>query len=505
MLIPVVLPPGVYKNGTPYNRRGRWEDGNLVRWHDDSLRAIGGWLRRQNTSNVDIATLIADPTLEAIRDAFAWRSLSQDQNAVFGSNLGLYHMDQIGTITDITPIGVTTSDKDASLQAGYGQNPYGTGAYGVANDLIAQDPIPPYRWGFDNFGEILLTTQRGVGPLYELDIPTLTLSTVVNAPADCQDVVVTGDRIVMVVAPGLEPRKVQWSDQENRTVWTPLESNQAGDFTIPGNGRLLRAVNVLDKTLILGDNDAHVAEYIGPPYVFSITLVANKCGMICAESVAATERFAVWWGVRDFWFYDGTVRRLPCEVLEFLYDDMDMLQTSKITAFTNQEFSEVWWLYQSSSTTTTEVDSYVCWDYEQNIWTTGRIDRTAGIDKGSLSLLTMVSSAGFIFNHELDNVLPTGTVFAQTGEIDLQGGERNVAIRALYPDTEVFGSVQIEVIAKQFPTATEYTYGPYTYQNPTDMRAMGRSVKLKFTGLTAGFELGTMRIDVAPPQAVGRR
>ena len=359
-LIPLNLPPGMYKNGTPYSRKGRWIDGNLIRWQDGSLRPMGGWVRR-TSGGVNIATLISDPTLEAVRDIFSWRDNSQGQNTVFGSNLALYHMSQGGTITDITYAGYTpnNSSKDADAQAGFGENPYGVGAYGAANNLEGQDPTPPDRWYTANFGEILLTGVRNNGGLYELDLGTLILSAVSGAPSQIQDIVVTDERQVMAIGGGGQPRRLQATDVEDRTDWTPATANQAIDRTIPGTGRLKRLVKVLRQVLILGENDAHVANYIGPPYVYSVDLAGENCGPLAAEAVAATDRFAVWWGERNSWIYDGSVQIIPCDVLDFLYDDIDTNQVSKISAFTNTDFSEIWWLYQSQSTATTEVDSYV--------------------------------------------------------------------------------------------------------------------------------------------------
>ena len=47
MLIPLEIPPGVYKNGTDFESSNRWLDSNLVRWHDGSLRPVGGWDTRK--------------------------------------------------------------------------------------------------------------------------------------------------------------------------------------------------------------------------------------------------------------------------------------------------------------------------------------------------------------------------------------------------------------------------------------------------------------------------
>ena len=42
-LVPFQPPPGVFKNGTPYQAKGRWSDCNLVRWKDGLLQPLGGW------------------------------------------------------------------------------------------------------------------------------------------------------------------------------------------------------------------------------------------------------------------------------------------------------------------------------------------------------------------------------------------------------------------------------------------------------------------------------
>jgi hypothetical protein len=415
-------------------------------------------------------------------------------------------MDQQGVITDITYAGYTALNpsKNATVTAGYGQNPYGSGAYGVPNNLTGSDPNPPDRWYFDNFGELLLTGVRNNGAVHELDLTTLTLTAVTNAPTGVQDLCVTEQRQVLVIGGGGEPRRVQASEVEDRNTWTPAVANQAYDFTVPGTGRLLRCIQVLRQILLLGETDAYVARYIGPPYVFGVDPVGESCGPIAAEAVAKTDRFAVWWGDRNFWLFDGSIQVLNCSVIDFLYDDIDVTQISKVKAFANADFTEIWWLYQSNMTTTTEVDSYVVWNYRENTWVTGRIDRTCGIDKGVLALVVMVDSDGFIYNHELDGVLPTGEVFVETGAIELGDGEQNVAVRYIYPDTQNQNDVSFEIKAKQFPNDTEYTYGPYPYANPVPTRALGRSVKVKATFADADAELGELRLDVAKT-GTGRR
>lgn len=37
------IPPGLYRNGTQFQSRGRWYDGSLVRWHGGATQPVGGW------------------------------------------------------------------------------------------------------------------------------------------------------------------------------------------------------------------------------------------------------------------------------------------------------------------------------------------------------------------------------------------------------------------------------------------------------------------------------
>jgi hypothetical protein len=50
-LVPLNIPKGQYANGTEYQSQGRWRDVNLVRWHEDALRPIGGWRPRAQSDN----------------------------------------------------------------------------------------------------------------------------------------------------------------------------------------------------------------------------------------------------------------------------------------------------------------------------------------------------------------------------------------------------------------------------------------------------------------------
>ena len=109
MYIPLKLPPGVYKNGTEYQAAGRWNNSNLVRWFENTLRPVGGW-RKRSTSQLS----------GLCRGIITWRDNSGTRWIVLGTHTKLYAMNQGGTLKEITPSGFTAGSANAVLNIGYG-------------------------------------------------------------------------------------------------------------------------------------------------------------------------------------------------------------------------------------------------------------------------------------------------------------------------------------------------------------------------------------------------
>lgn len=501
-IIPIDLPPGVYKNGTEYEARGRWLDSNLVRWHDNTLQGVGGWQRlRASADSSLVPAFVTDPTTECARDIFPWRANDNERYIAIGTNSGAYLLNAGGVVTDISPTGVVSGSKDGGTPSGYGLNQYGIGNYGVANNFFGADIEPPLRWAFANFGEFLIALQRGTGNLYEYQPGTSSeLTVVTNSPSDAEDVVVTDERIIFTIGSTSNgPRYTAWSDQEDRNTWTAASDNQAGNFTVPGAGRLLGGVRVLRDTLILGENDAHIVRYIGPPYIFSFEQIGENCGPITISSLIATNKFAAWVGNRTFWLYDGVLNELPCDVADFFYDDLDVNQVGKMTAATIADYSEIWWFYQSVDSEDSEVDSYVKWDYSDNTWSIGRLARPAFHDRGIANYVIGIDADSLIYVHELRDVLPSeGTIFAETGPLDIAEGERKLAIRYVYPDAITEGDLQYYFYTRNLPTEDEVEYGPFSLTNPISPRVEGRQIRMRVEAVLPGFRVGRHRFDYVP-------
>lgn len=58
--VPVRLPPGVFRNGTLYQAKGRWYAADLVRWREGAMQPIGGWSRVDRNDGPDLSAGISD-------------------------------------------------------------------------------------------------------------------------------------------------------------------------------------------------------------------------------------------------------------------------------------------------------------------------------------------------------------------------------------------------------------------------------------------------------------
>jgi hypothetical protein len=363
---------------------------------------------------------------------------------------------------------------------------------------------PATTWSLDTWGEYLVGCSNGDGKLYEWQLgfstPTLAAA-IANAPTNNEAVLVTSERFVFALGAGGNTRKVQWCDQENNTVWTPAATNQAGDFELTTVGDLKCGKRVRGISLLFTDVDVHTATYIGLPYVYSFEKVGSACGVISSQSVAAIETAAIWMSQSGFWIYDGYVKPLPCDVSDFIFQDLNFTQASKIYAVNNSKYGEIWWFYPSSQAT--ENDSYVVYNYREGHWAIGDLARTAGTDRGVFANPLMVSSDGYVYEHEVGYAYDSATPFAESGPVSLGNGDQTMTVLELVPDEQTLGEVQVSFKVRDFPTSTETTFGPYAAAQPTDVRFSARQVKVRYTGAVLDdWRVGVPRMDAV---AAGKR
>lgn len=492
MLAKIELPPGMLRTGTIYQTQGRWYQGNLVRWRNDggtyAVEPVGGWVARTAAAMTGKA-----------RTALAWVDNDNLRWQAYGTNSKLYVLTQTSdTPVDITPSGFTPGDADATSGAGYGIGPYGEGTYGtprVDNATYQEAGM----WTLDTFGEVLVGIMAEDSNAYSWTPPTTsTLAAAISGAPTGSALVVTPERFLMILGAGGDNRKVQWADQETLTTWTPTATNQAGDITLQSHGKLMCGKRIRGGTLIFTDAEVFTVTYIGQPFIYSFERAGENCGIISRGAAVGVDTRCFWMGNGRFYAFDGVTRELNCDVAEGVFNDLNTTQKSKITSYHDPKFSEVWWFYPSGSSN--EIDRAVVFNYEGGFWTIhDDFARLCAIPRGVFNNPIMADSSGYVWDHETGATYGGDIPYVESGPYELGEGEQIMRARRLIADEATAGDVSVSFKVRDWPNDSETTYGPYTIDNPTNLRFAARQARMVVTGVaSASWRWGTPRVQLLP-------
>jgi hypothetical protein len=483
--LPVVIPPGVARNGTEYQSKGRWYDVSGVRWYEGVMRPIGGWQKPVETTAEGIA-----------RGVFTWRDNDNNRWAAIGTDEKLYIWNG-GTLHDVTPGGYTTGRTDAIFAYGYGAGTYGSSTYGTAR--TSGTAIDATTWAFDAWGENLIAVASHEEVIWEWtgDVGSAAAA-VANAPT-ASAVLVTNERILVALGADGDPRKVQWSDQEDNTDWTPTDTNYAGDQLIASEGLIRTGLKVRGEYLILTSTDVHRMEFIGQPFVFSIEKVGGACGIIGPRAAVAFDGRAAWMGDRAFFIYQGYVESVRCEVADYVFNDINRVQASKIHTRHSAQFGEIWWFYCSEASS--EIDRYVIYNYREGHWSIGSLERTCFSDEGVFRFPLAVDASGNLYEHEngwtADGA--SRTIYAESGPIELGAGDRLIEVKQVLPDADLPAEMTLTLKGRYTPEGAETTHGPYALSPYTDVRLQARQLAFRIDqAQDDDWRIGDFRLDVRP-------
>jgi hypothetical protein len=539
--IPLKLPAGISSDGTDFENQGRWLDGNLVRWVSGSLRPMGGWTLRNAEVQASLLkygdydpTAINDDTNPAYsgatttgvgygnkyyggqtamneppRSMLAWLDNSYNSRIVLGSANILYSVTHAGEQYDITPPILSLARIDADTNQAYGGWLYGYGYYGTRRPDVGQI-LEATTWSLDTWGEYLVACASTDGTIFEWQLDTgIDPSPIPNAPTNAKGIIVTEERFIFALGAddtsiSGNPRKIMWCDREDNTVWTPSATNEAGDIELQTGGRIMCALRVRGRTLILTDEDAHLATYQGPPYVYGFERAGTSCGCIGRKAATQVREGAFWMGHGAFFTFDGSSTvKIPCSVTDHVFQNMNYNQISKVYCVHNAAQAEVWWFYPSQSSL--ENDSYVIYDYVDNYWNVGKIRRTCGIDAGVYDYPVWADEKGNLYQHEVGFFYEDASneysyeQFVESSSITLGNGDQVMKVTQLVPDEKTQGEVTAKFKTRFHPNDTERTYGSYAMGNPTSVRFTGRQIRMRIeSDSNEDWRVGIMRVDAEP-------
>jgi len=311
----------------------------------------------------------------------------------------------------------------------------------------------------------------------------------------------------------IDPLLVRWSDQENATDWTPTAINSAGGQVLSTGTTIVGAVKTRQEILIFTDEGIQSMRYIGVPFVYSFNPVAENISMI-SPNAAVTAADAVFFMDREgFYVYRGSVQRLPCSVLDYVFTNIQMGQRYKVFAVSNPDDSEVTWFYPVGSATA-DITNYVTYNYLENSWSIGTMDRgtyahtpTKDYPVASSNNLADVYTQ-YLYNQEFGHDADGSALnaFVESGGVGAQDGESFMTVRRFIPDFSFRGTpanadITVTLKGKDFPLGTESTMSTSTITNTTGQaHVRGRTremiVRIESNGTGYGWTLGDLRFDM---------
>ncbi len=501
-LAKLTIPPGFVEDITDYGLGPRWRRGDMVRFWAGFPEKIGGWVQHGS-----------DTVQGACRGMHAWSSSADVAYVAMGTHSKLEILLN-GTFADVTPAGLSAGRENAEAASGWGSGGWGEDGWGESSSSGALTQAPR-TWSLDNWGEDLIANPRG-GEIYTWDssVGTGTAAAILhasNSPLTNFVFVSPTDRHLIALGSDendsgtIDKMLVHWCDQEDFTLWTAAATNTAGTKRLDQGSELISGINTRGISLLWTDTAVYAMQFVGPSYTFGFDLLAKGCGIIAPHARAEVSSRTFWWSRADqnFYVFDGAVRNLPCPVLNTIRADFNVAQQDKIFAVANGQFNEVWFYYCSASSI--EIDKYVVYNYLENLWFTGNLARTAGVDRGihDAPLWCGAPSANVskVYEHEsgTDDDGSAITSYIETGEFEAEPGDRLILIDRLIPDADITGNLDITIYTRRYPNATQITKGPYAVNSGTgklSFRAKGRQFALRFgsDAINDDWRLGTNRI-----------
>jgi hypothetical protein len=434
---------------------------------------------------------------------------------------------------------ITSGLDTVVLGSGWGAGTYSRGTWSSAADVSL--PGAQLRlWSMDNFGEDLIANVRG-GGIYYWDNTGGISSRAVNITAlagandapTVANIILVSERDRHVLAFGCDPEfdpgvqdplVIRFSSQESVTDWETRADNTAGELRIGTGTEIIAAVQTKQQTIVITDTSVNSMQYIGPPYTFGLTEVSSNTSIVSQNSAVAINDAVYWMGDRVFYKYDGNVQLIVCPVKEYIFANMNIYQLGKVVAASNSKFNEIWWFYPSINSDTN--DSYVVFNYQENIWYYGTLNRTAWHERGVSGFPIAASTDGYIYFHENSfndgSTNPPSAIssYIESSAIDIGDGEQFMFMSRVLPDLTFRNSTgtptaTFTMSARDFPGADfDQTNSKTTVRTATSpveqytdqlfMRLRGRSLALKVSSnqVNTQWRLGSPRIDMRPD---GRR
>ena len=394
-------------------------------------------------------------------------------------------------------------------------------------------------WSIDNFGELMIATVLD-GSTFQWsptnDGLTGKASAVTNAPTASKfSLVSTPDRHLILfgtektVGSGgsQDPLLLRFSSQEDINTYQPTAENTAGSLRIQDGSTIVGADKARGQILVWTDTSLHALQFIGPPFTFGLNQLGRNCGLLGQHAGVVVRDVSYWMGQNAFFVFDGTVKKLPCTVDDFVFENIDLTQTDQIFAGVNTEFAEIIWFYVTNpnNITSPQINKCVIYNYLEQSWAVGTLNRTSWVDRGVFSnplateyltdsvtnatptVIGLSNGVSRYYAHESGTDADGAAMqsFIQSGDFNIdEGGEQLMRIARFIPDfRDQAGNVGVTWSFKNYPygnVVSQTALTVTTTDTKKDLRGRGRQANFKIESNVAGgnYKMGTFVMDIYP-------
>ena len=329
----------------------------------------------------------------------------------------------------------------------------------------------------------------------------------------------------------IDPMLIRWADAENAVSWYPQATNQAGSIRLSHGSRIVAAQQRRQEIIVWTDSSLYSMQYIGAPEIWSSQLMADTLSIVSPNAAVVASGITYWMGIDKFYKYDGQVSTLKCDLRNFVFQDINITQFEQVFAGTNESFNEVWWFYCAANTD--RVGRYVVYNYAEQVWYYGTMERTAWLNTGLRHNPLAATYSSNIVAHELgvdDNetaVTKAIDSFVQSSEFDIDDGHNFGFVWRMLPDVTFLGSevdnpTLTMTLTPLKDSGSGYTTPPsvggvnaasvtrsavvpveaFTGQVYVRVRGRQMTLNVRCAQIGATWQLGSPRIDIRPD---GRR
>lgn len=430
---------------------------------------------------------------------------------------------------------INVGSDNAYFDYGWGIGTWGFFTWGTPRPSSTGVQLYPRVWQFDKFGEdvicqavdggvYLFDTSAGVGTRATAIAGAPTKSTYALVSTPDRHLVCFGTETTVGSPTTQDPMFVRFSNQEDINTFTETATNTAGGQRLSDGSRIVSAVRSRGQILIFTDTSLHGMQYVGPPYTFGFTQLGANCGCLGPHAAVDVNGLAFWMGTEAFYLFDGTVKKMPCTVQDYVFKDINLVQGFKVYAGVNSQFNEVTWWY--CSFTSDYVDRFVTYNYLENCWSVGSMARMAWVDIGTydrplaseflfastestISTIYGLSAGRSVVYNQEDGTNANGSpIFAyiKSGYFDIGDGDNMLYMRRFIPDFKnQVGNLTVRLLLRPYPqaSASPSSLDPYIITPTTqkvDTRARGRQISLSIESdaTNTNWRFGTMRVDIQP-------